>query len=62
VVVDWGVRDEYTWIPRGCECFGSELAAHDIPVRLEQFDGSHGPISLRAADVMWPFFAEVLTH
>jgi S-formylglutathione hydrolase FrmB len=62
VLVDWGVRDEYTWIPRGCEYFGRELGAHDIPVELEQFDGGHGPISLRAAEVMWPFFAEVLTH
>jgi hypothetical protein len=60
LLVDWGVRDEYTWIPKGCAYLGRELERHDIPVRLEQFDGGHGPVSLRAADVMWPFFAEVL--
>jgi enterochelin esterase-like enzyme len=60
IVVDYGVNDEYEWIPPGCEYYAEQLAANDVPMRLEQFDGGHGPASVRAADVMWPFFAEVL--
>jgi enterochelin esterase-like enzyme len=60
MLVDYGVNDEYAWIPPGAEYYAEQLAANDVPVRLEQFDGGHGPASVRAEDVMWPFFAEVL--
>jgi hypothetical protein len=58
VVVDDGARDEYQWIPPGWEYSAEQLRLDDVPVRLEHFDGGHGPASLRAAEVIWPFFDE----
>jgi hypothetical protein len=60
IVVDYGTRDEYEWIPPGCEYFAEQLRLNDVPVRVERFDGGHGPASLRAAEIMWPFFDETL--
>ena len=60
IVVDYGVNDEYEWIPRGCEYFAAQMEAAGVPMRLEQYQGGHGPAGPRARDVMWPFFAEVL--
>ena len=60
VMVDVGLNDEYAWIPDGCTYFAEQAELHDVPVRLEQYDGGHGPVSLRAGATMWPFFAATL--
>lgn len=61
IVVDYGTRDEYTWIPRGCEYFAAQLEQAGIPMRLEHFEGGHGSVAVRAGEVMWPLFADVLS-
>ena len=60
IVVDVGTGDEYAWIPDGCRYYAEAAARHDVPVRLETFEGGHGGIGFRAGDVMWPMFAEAL--
>jgi hypothetical protein len=60
IVIDVGLRDEYAWIPAGSEYFHEQLDRAGVPNRLETFDGGHGPVGPRAAEVMFPFFAEVL--
>ena len=60
IVIDVGVNDSYAWIPDGCRAYAEAAQRRDVPVRLEEFDGGHGGIGVRAAEVMWPMFAEVL--
>jgi enterochelin esterase-like enzyme len=60
IVIDYGIHDEYEWIPDGCEHLHEQLDAAGIPHRLERYEGGHGPVSPRAADVMLPFFDDVL--
>jgi S-formylglutathione hydrolase FrmB len=60
IVIDVGMRDEYQWIPPGCEYLHERLDQAGVPNRLERFDGGHGPVGPRASDVMFPFFADVL--
>jgi hypothetical protein len=60
IVIDVGTRDEYQWIPRGCEYLHERLDQAGVPNRLERFDGGHGPVGPRAGEVMFPFFADVL--
>jgi S-formylglutathione hydrolase FrmB len=60
IVVDVGTNDEYAWIPDGCRYYAEVAERHDVPVRLETFEGGHGGIGFRAGEVMWPMFAEVL--
>jgi S-formylglutathione hydrolase FrmB len=60
IVIDVGTRDEYQWIPPGCEYLHERLDEAGIPNRLERFDGGHGPVGPRAGEIMFPFFADVL--
>ena len=60
IVIDVGLRDEYEWIPLGCDYLHERLDAAGIPHRYEQHEGGHGPVGPRAGEVMFPFFAEVL--
>ena len=60
IVVDYGIQDEYAWIPPGCEYLHQQLDRAGIPNRLETFQGGHGPVGPRAGEVMLPFFTEVL--
>jgi S-formylglutathione hydrolase FrmB len=61
ILVDCGTRDQYRWIPEGCQFFSQQLEAEKIPHQLVSYEGGHGPVSDRAEAVMLPFFSEVLT-
>jgi hypothetical protein len=60
IVIDVGTNDGYTWIPPGANYLHDQLAGAGIPHRFERYEGGHGPIGPRAAEVMLPFFADVL--
>jgi len=61
IVVDYGKYDEYEWIPKGCVYFGEQMNAAGIPVKVEEYNGSHGSIlGERIRDHMIPFFSETL--
>lgn len=61
IVVDYGTRDQYRWIPEGCQFFSQQLEAENIPHQLVSFEGGHGIFMERAEAVMLPFFSKVLT-
>ena len=60
IVIDYGTRDQYRWIPEGVEYFSDLLEAAEIPHRVETFEGGHGNLQGRAKEVMLPFFSETL--
>lgn len=61
IVVDYGKYDEYDWIPKGCIHFGEQLTAAGIPVRVEEYNGSHqSELGVRIRDYMLPFFSMTL--
>jgi pimeloyl-ACP methyl ester carboxylesterase len=60
ILVDVGTLDEYEWIPEGVTYSAEQATLNDVAVRVERYDGGHGPIGLRAPAVMWPFFGEHL--
>ena len=41
IAIDWGTRDGYTWIPKGCEYFVSLMRDAGIPVTATSFEGTH---------------------
>jgi S-formylglutathione hydrolase len=61
IVVDYGEYDEYNWIPKGCVYFGEQLSAAGIPVKVEEYNGSHqSELGVRIRDYMLPFFSTTL--
>jgi S-formylglutathione hydrolase len=61
LVVDYGRQDEYAWIPKGCEYFGAQLSAADIPHELRSFEGGHeSRLGERLGKYMLPFVSEQL--
>jgi S-formylglutathione hydrolase FrmB len=60
IVIDYGAGDSYAWIPPGCEYLHEQLDHAGVPNRLVRFEGGHGPVGPRAAEVMLPFFNDVL--
>ncbi len=60
IVIDYGTRDPYRWIPVGCDFLSAELTAAGIPHKLLTFAGGHGNLVGRAREVMLPFFSGVL--
>ncbi|MCB8985875.1 MAG: alpha/beta hydrolase [Ardenticatenaceae bacterium] len=60
IVIDYGTRDPYRWIPAGCDFLSAELTAAGIPHELQTFAGGHGNLVGRAKDVMLPFFSNTL--
>jgi hypothetical protein len=61
LVVDYGRRDQYAWIPKGCEYFGAQLSAAGIPHELRSYDGTHDSrLSERIGKYMLPFLSERL--
>jgi enterochelin esterase-like enzyme len=61
IAVDYGTRDEYTWIPKGSVYFGDQLSQAGIPVSVEGYDGSHqSELGERISEHMLPFFSRLL--
>lgn len=62
IVVDYGVNDEFGWIPKGCAYFGQQMTAAGIPVKVEVYDGTHqSKLGERVRQFMLPFFSTTLT-
>jgi S-formylglutathione hydrolase len=61
IVVDYGIHDENSWIPKGSEYYGEQLTAAGIPVTVESYDGNHSNgIGQRIKEHMLPFFSGLL--
>jgi pimeloyl-ACP methyl ester carboxylesterase len=61
LVIDYGRRDEYAWIPKGCVYLDEVLTEVGIPHRVAVHDGTHnGSLGDRIREHMLPFFAETL--
>jgi len=61
IVVDYGNYDENEWIPKGCVYFGEQLSAAGIPVKVEEYHGSHqSELGVRIRDFMLPYFSSIL--
>ena len=62
IMVDYGVNDEFGWIPKGCAYFGQQMTAAGIPVKVEAYDGTHqSKLGERVRQFMLPFFSTTLT-
>ena len=61
IVVDYGVQDENSWIPKGSDYYGQQLTAAGIPVTVESYVGNHfNKIGERISEHMLPFFTGLL--
>jgi pimeloyl-ACP methyl ester carboxylesterase len=61
IVVDYGIHDENSWIPKGSEYYGEQLTAAGISVTVESYDGNHSnQIGQRIKEHMLPFFTGLL--
>jgi S-formylglutathione hydrolase len=61
IVVDYGKYDEYNWIPKGCIYFGEQLSSLGIPVKVDEYNGSHqSELGIRIRDYMFPYFSSIL--
>ena len=59
--IDVGRKDEYAWIPRGCEYFSGLLNDAGVPHQLITHDAAHqDQLRSRIEGHMLPFFARVL--
>lgn len=60
-VIDYGTKDEFSWIPEGCEYFSQQLKAHEIPHDLVSYEGFHqSQVYGRIKDEVLPFFIKHL--
>ena len=61
--IEYGIHDNYTWIPKGCDYFSTLLNEHDIPHELIPFDGGHNDqLNKRIEECMIPFFSEAFQN
>jgi S-formylglutathione hydrolase len=61
LVIDYGRRDQYAWIPKGSEYFGAQLKAAGIPYEVRSYDGTHdSKLNERIGKYMLPFLSERL--
>jgi hypothetical protein len=61
IVVDYGIHDELSWIPKGSEYYGEQLRAAGIPVKVEGYEGNHtNRLGERIREHMLPFFSNLL--
>jgi S-formylglutathione hydrolase len=61
--IDWGIYDEYDWIPEGCRTFVDLATNAGLKVTHSAFEGDHqGSLDSRIADFAIPFFATNLVR
>jgi S-formylglutathione hydrolase len=61
IVVDYGTRDAYAWIPQGCVYLDQQLTEAGIPHEMAVHDGDHqSQLSKRVLEHMLPFFSNLL--
>ncbi|HEX7491196.1 MAG TPA: hypothetical protein VF337_05795 [Candidatus Limnocylindrales bacterium] len=61
--IDYGIYDEYDWIPEGCRFFVSAASKAGLKVTEITFEGDHqGSLDSRMADFMIPFFTANLVR
>lgn len=61
ITVEYGISDEYQWIPQGCRYLADQLTAQDIPNVLIAFEGNHdNRTDQRIRQFVLPFFSGVL--
>lgn len=60
-VVDYGLNDDYPWIPKGCIYLEEILKEEEIPHEMRPNSGDHGNlIKERMTKYMFPYFSENL--
>ena len=63
IAIDYGIYDEYAWIPEGCKTFASLATKAGLKLTATSFEGDHqGSLDSRMADFMIPFFTQNLTR
>ena len=61
IALDWGTRDEFAWIPTGCQYFASLLERAGLKVTATSFDGTHtDQLAYRTRNYMLPFMEGLL--
>lgn len=61
MAIEYGLDDENTWIPRGCQYFSQLLTKQNITHKLIEFNGRHqDSLGVRMSQFMLPFFSEHL--
>lgn len=61
LVVDYGSRDELTWVLDGCKYLAKQLEENEIPFDLRVYDGDHSSeIPNRLISDVLPYFADKL--
>ncbi|MGD8781945.1 MAG: hypothetical protein PVH88_23650 [Ignavibacteria bacterium] len=57
ILIDYGVNDHYSWIPRGCIYYSNLLTEAGIQNELLSFNGGHSnQVKERIENVMLPYF------
>lgn len=61
IIIDYGISDFYSWIPRGCIYFSQLLTEAEIAHELLSFNGGHSNwVRSRIENFMMPYFSESL--
>ncbi len=60
LIIDYGDKDNFAWIPNGCKYFSEILTQQGIDHQLFEYLGSHeGGVPTRIEDVVIPHFQDV---
>lgn len=61
IALDWGTRDEFAWIPTGCQYFAGLLERAGLKITTTSFDGTHADqLADRMRNHMLPFMQGLL--
>ena len=61
IVVEYGTKDEYKWIPQGCAYYDTQLTLAGIPHEMVVNDGTHiSQLNTDLREKMMPFFSHLL--
>jgi len=63
IVVEYGTKDEYKWIPQGCAYFDAQLTSSGIPHEMVVHEGTHmSKLDNSIKKNMMPFFSNLLVR
>lgn len=63
ITVDYGIADQNSWIPDGCNYFSEQLGKENIPHQLLSYQGDHvNQVTDRIEYFVIPFFSEKLAR
>lgn len=60
ILIDYGINDEFQWIPQGCQYFEQLALENNVNVDIRSSNAGHSNLNSRIRDYMYPYIGSRL--